>query len=119
MSEKKENPKREYLRKLSRLAREMREADPELEDMTINDIVIEQFYTKDGHTEFALFNDWRQRGYKIKKGSKAFVIWGRKRKAQKAAEEPEKDPDEFKFFPLAYLFSNKQVEPLPKEKSPA
>lgn len=119
MSETKENPNREYLRNLSNLAREMREDDPDLLEMTINDIIIEQFYTKDGHTEFALFNDWRQRGYKIKKGSKAFVIWGKKRKAQKAAEEPEKDPDEFKFFPLAYLFSNKQVEPLKQKESPA
>lgn len=109
--QKQENPKREALRKLSIKARELREEDEELFDCTINEIVIERFYSKNGHKEFNSYRNWLKLGYQVKRGSKAFVIWGQKRKGTKKQQEPDKEPDEFKFYPLAYLFSNLQVEP--------
>lgn len=123
MSDKKVNPKREYLRKLSEKARIIKELNtqeaesPEQaalwEEMRINDIIIKEFYTKDGNVEFHLYKQWKELGYQVKKGSKAFVIWGRKRKGQKPIENAKGEKDEFKFYPLAYLFSNKQVEKAP------
>lgn len=117
MSEKKINPKRAKLIQLSNKAREMREELEELEGETINSIVIDYFYKDINHQQFETYRQWRELGYQVKKGSKAFVIWGRKRKAQKQEKEKE-EKDEYKFFPLAYLFSNAQVEPI-KEKAPA
>jgi len=116
--QKQENPNRTALRLLSLKARELREEDEELCDCTVNEIVIEKFYAKNGHKEFHLYRDWLQLGYQVKRGSKAFVIWGQKRKATKKQEAPDKEADEFKFYPLAYLFSNKQVEPREQEKAP-
>lgn len=123
MIEKKENPKREYLRRLSVKAREIKEQNiqeaesPEdaflWEEMRINDIIIKEFYCKDGNVEFHLYKQWKELGYQVKKGSKAFVIWGRKRKGQKPIENEKGEKDEFKFYPLAYLFSNNQVEKAP------
>ena len=79
------------------------------DDRNVNTIILEDFYSQDGHEEFNLFREWKEQGYKIKKGSRAFTIWGRRRKGTKAEAESEEEK-EFKFFPLAYLFSNKQVE---------
>lgn len=80
-----------------------------LTGQTVNELLIES-YTDEENTEFALFWDWKKKGYKVKKGSKAFLVWGRKRKIEnKDAAEDEK---ETKFFPVAYLFSNAQVEKL-------
>jgi len=58
---------------------------------------------------------WKEEGLKVKKGSKAFLFWGKPKKGQKKTKENikpgESSPeDEYKFFPLAYLFSDKQVE---------
>jgi len=103
------NPKRLELRKLSVRAKAMRELDPELGECTINEIIINRFYSKNGNSEFHSYRAWRELGHQVKRGEKAFVIWGRKRKAEKT-EVKKGESEEFKFYPLAFLFSNKQVE---------
>lgn len=98
--------KRRQLVELSQLARKVREA----EGLTcsLNQIIIERFYKSGEHQEFALLRAWNERGYKVKKGSQAFVIWGKKRKATRKEQENEEESN-YKFYPLAYLFSNAQV----------
>jgi len=72
--------------------------------------------------EFNTFNQWKEKGYTIMKGSKAFLFWGQPRNYSQVPEEGT-EPEEFKYFPIAYLFSNLQVintkqeqNPKPKEK---
>lgn len=98
--------RRKELIKLSKIARAKR--DEEGLDCTLNEIIIDDFYTDDEHQEFHLLRDWNEKGYKVKKGSKAFTIWGKKRTVENT--DPDSEEDEYKFFPLAYLFSNAQVE---------
>ncbi|HYC28220.1 MAG TPA: ArdC-like ssDNA-binding domain-containing protein [Chitinophagaceae bacterium] len=69
-------------------------------------------YRQQGHTEIASFKKWIEKGYCVKKGEKALLMWGQPRNADNKKKDKEGDADEFSFFPLAYLFSNKQVEPL-------
>lgn len=102
--------RRKALITLSRQAREMRDSNEELADLTINDIVLEHFYTDEENFEFKLLRDWNKAGFQVKKGARAFTIWGKKRKGTKAAEQEGGEDQEYKFFPLAYLFSNAQVE---------
>jgi len=104
------NPKKEKLIALSAQARELRE---ELnEDTTINKILIKHFYTDLNNSEFNTYKQWKELGYQVKRGEKAFLIWGKKR-TNKKQETKEKDKDdEYKFYPMAFLFSNAQVEPL-------
>lgn len=112
--------KKENLRLLSEQARELRqhlinkaptiEKAEALAELRINDIIIEYFYTDEKNTEFHTYKGWQELGYQVKKGSKSFVIWGRKRQNiddKKAATE---EKDQYKFFPLAFIFSNNQVE---------
>lgn len=58
--------------------------------------------------EFNTFHQWKEKGFSIKKGSEAFVIWGKPRKVE-APDDSESDDDEYKYWPLCYLFSDQQV----------
>jgi len=85
--------------------------------LTINNILIMNYTKETGCTEFKTFHDWKKAGFKVKKGSTAFRIWGKPIKANKPDQE-EVDPeekDQFKMFPMCCLFSESQVEPLEKE----
>lgn len=58
--------------------------------------------------EFNTFNQWKELGYTIKKGSKAHLFWGQPRKYEQTPEGSD-EPEEFKYWPLCYLFDNTQV----------
>lgn len=81
---------------------------------SVNEAIVE-VYKKENEeiTELHTFLEWKDKGYRVKKGEKAFPIWGRKRKAKKTVEkEGEEEEKEFKFFPVCYLFADNQVEPI-------
>ena len=69
-------------------------------------------YNKQGHIEINSFKKWIEKGYSVKRGEKALLLWGEPRKAQNQEKQTDSEKDEFSFFPLAYVFSDKQVEPL-------
>ena len=76
--------------------------------------------------EFNTFNQWKDQGYTIKKGSKAFLFWGQPRKVSQVPEGST-EPEEFKYWPICYLFADTQVfkvtpekaETLPTNRKPA
>lgn len=81
----------------------------------INDIIAEWYRKESGAKEFKTFAQWKSYGYNIKKGSKAFILWSKKKNVTKTGEANEinTDPTEetaYEFFPIAYLFSDLQVE---------
>ncbi len=87
---------------------------------TINDAIITTIYKDGEHSEFNTFHQWKDKGYKVKKGSTAFAVWGRPKKKQDAEQgKPvnEDEEDKLKFWPMAYLFSNAQVEPMEKKEA--
>lgn len=67
--------------------------------------------------EFRTFNQWKQDGATILKGSKAFLVWGQPRQVSQVPEGST-EPEEFKYWPLAYLFANTQVI-FPEKSKPA
>ena len=95
---------RERLKELSNSVKGLVESE---KYSTINEAIIETVYKKDGHTEFRKFGEWKQDGYKILKGSKAFVVWGKPTQGMRINKT--EDAEVFDMFPLCYLFSNKQV----------
>ena len=107
--------KRNALREMSKAVAPLVQAE---QFGSINEAVIETFYRNATDSEFKTFNQWKADGYSIKKGAKAFLVWGKPKRVQdneqaeaKGKDAPpadeEKKPD---FFPLAFLFSNAQVE---------
>lgn len=121
--------KRESLKALSNKATELREEllhncknDAEIQeinDLTINQILIKHFYKNDKHREFKTFKGWLKVGKCVIKGEKAFLVWGRPKDVQEQEKNPnqEKDENETTFFPISYIFSNAQVQELKDKKS--
>jgi len=120
--------KRKLLQTLSHAATETAQdlgVDPS--ELKINDLLMQYIYNPENEFSFNSFVGWKNEGYTIKKGAKAFLLWGqpinRTRTDQdgttkEANEEEESEPP---FFPLAYVFRSDQVlKPLrqKKEKKP-
>ncbi len=80
---------------------------------TVNEGLVEM-YKKEGHEEIHSFKKWLSFGKVVKKGEKALLLWGepRNKKKSEPTEQPGAEENEYKFFPLAYVFSNLQVENL-------
>ena len=84
----------------------------EIEADSINDGLIE-LYTTPQHREFNTFWQWKDKGFSVVKGAKSFKVWGSPRKGARA-ETPatgNEEPEEYKYWPICYLFSNAQVRP--------
>jgi len=104
--------KKELLKFLSMEAKEIIELNAL--DKNINSVLID-FYKNETHQEFKTFKGWIFEGYKVKKGEKGFFVWSKKLKGTEKGETAEDDKD-FKFFGIAYIFSNAQVQPI-KQKA--
>jgi len=80
---------------------------------SINDAIVETLYKDDTNRMFKSYGQWKKEGYQVRKGERAFLLWARPKQIQRpladstAKEELE---DMIKYFPLAYLFSNAQVD---------
>ncbi len=78
----------------------------------VNEAVIETFYRKEGNTEFNTYKQWKEKGFQVRKGEKAYFVWAKPLAALQAEQGKETDEDSRKYFPLCFLFSNRQVEPI-------
>ena len=116
--------KRAFLRDLSQQATEIKENllhacenDTQIQavnDLTLNKIIIDNFYKSDKDQEFNTFKGWIKEGFQVKKGEKAFLIWGRPKDVQdqeKGKEQTTEEEDK-RFFPVSFIFSNAQVRAL-------
>lgn len=109
---------RKKLIEYSNIAKKLREA--ENMDMTINEILLKIIYDTKEIKEFNTFHQWKEKGYTVVKGSKAYLIWGQPINKQKAEEQSkEEEDDEYRYFPVCYLFSDQQVYKKEKEAEQA
>jgi hypothetical protein len=85
---------------------------------TLNEALI-QYYRKTENDEelvFKTFNQWKEEGFSVIKGSKAFKVWTSKITAKKgeategAGGDEQGKAKEYKFFNVCCLFSSNQVE---------
>jgi hypothetical protein len=68
------------------------------------------YYAELGHKVLKSYRRWKEEGFQVKRGSKALLMWGEPQKLRKQEETKPEDKKEPEFFPLAYVFSNLQVE---------
>ena len=86
--------------------------------LPINYYLLNFVYKTEGITDFKKFNEWKEVGSSVKKGEKAFPIWGQPIGAQKEDEAQSKgeiyvaSEEENRHFPICYVFSNLQVRPI-------
>jgi len=100
------NEKRQALKELSRV---IKLAVKEGIYHSVNEGLADA-YKQDGHEVLKSYNRWKSEGFQVKKGSKALLLWGEKRKQTAPPVNGANEPDEYEFFPVAYVFSNKHVE---------
>ncbi len=100
--------KRRELSALSKLIKAQIESG-DLEAGSVNEGLLET-YSKGKEIEFNTFHQWKDKGLSVKKGSKAFLVWGSPRQVPVPGAE---EDDEMKFWPICYLFSANQVERRP------
>lgn len=117
--------KRLYLSELSRDAEAIRtakvkeattiEAAAYWESKTVNYFLMNFIYpASEGTKVYKTFHEWKNEGATVKKGEKAFLIWGSPIYAKHQAEEQnteggEDKGHEYEFYPLCYVFSENQV----------
>jgi hypothetical protein len=99
--------------KLARQLIEMGEAD------SVNDGLIYMYDQQQGkECEYNTFHQWKEKGCTIVKGVHAFCVWGQPRTASQTPEGAT-EPEEYKYWPLCYLFSDLQViDPEQKKAEP-
>lgn len=112
-----ENAKRpidEARERLKLLSLEVKDLVEDETFYTINDAIVETLYKDETHREFKSYRQWRKEGHQVRKGEKAFLLWARPKQIQKPLTEapPENLEEMIKYFPIAYLFSNAQVDPI-------
>jgi len=96
---------------LIQLSKDLKAKDLHNELGSVNE-ALKAVYATEGHYEFDTYQGWKDRGKQVRRGEKALLFWGRPRKG-KDKEKPIANSEDFKeyeFFPLAYLFSQKQVD---------
>lgn len=92
---------------------------------TINAAIMETMYKEGNHRIFNTYMSWKKIGKQVKKGAKAFLLWskpirtGEPKQQQEEAEETGEvllspEEAEYKYYGIAYLFSNAQVEDIPQ-----
>lgn len=79
----------------------------------INDIIKNDIYFLD-KVELKTFNQWRQLGATIIKGSKGYPLWGQPLKATAKIQverngSAEDEESQYEFWPICILFSSEQV----------
>jgi hypothetical protein len=87
----------------------------------VNDYLMVMHKKNTGYSTFKTFSEWKKEGFKVKKGSKSYRVWGAPTKAKKTADEQlaesvsgENSKDDeattFKYWPMCCLFNESQVE---------
>lgn len=71
-----------------------------------------KLYASQGHTTLKSYRRWKEDGFQVRKGSKALLLWGEPKGGRHKDKEPPKEGEEEKaeFFPVAFMFSNLQVD---------
>lgn len=108
--------KRNILRTISNAAIQAAEAlNLNPNEHKVNDLLMMFAYNPYKTHTFNTFMGWKYEGYTVKKGAKAFLLWGQpinKTRTDKTTGEiiqGNDDDKEASFFPLAYLFRDDQV----------
>lgn len=72
---------------------------------SIND-GLKSIYKEHGHTELRTFDEWKAKGFSIKRGAQAIYLWSKKQTKKIVDNGTEK---EIFYFRMKPLFSNLQV----------
>jgi hypothetical protein len=109
--------KRKLLRTISNAALQSAETfNIDTDSCKVNDLIMLFAYNPDKKHRFNSFMGWKYEGYTVKKGAKAYLVWGQPLNRDRVDKvtgqaidnnrDNETDPP---FFPVSFLFRDDQV----------
>ncbi len=118
----KRNQAREHLKELSAIIKMGFKSGMYEEYGNVNEVLLGPDFYNIEDLELDTFHGWLKKGYRVKKGSKGYIIWAKPKKMKKG-DKPEQEQEQDKkeeekgknWFPTCYLFTSEQVEPIPQE----
>ena len=120
--------KRDWLRGISaefQAQREIMEMTGAEYIPTINEMLRAYYEKQNNITELNTFDQWKEKGYQVRRGEKAFLFWGKPKSRQQAEPTEPTEQDEQgeqaqqvepltakqnDFYPLCYLFDISQCQ---------
>lgn len=87
---------------------------------TINQAIVEEIYKDSENHEFKTYKQWNKEAQQVKKGEHGYPLWGAPKSVEKEMDKEEVHKEEQKegerpYYPIAYTFSDRQVEPRIKD----
>jgi len=101
--------KRKMLRALSKSVKNT----AKMMGIGVNEALVMSYKDKN-HKKFHTFMDWKEKGFMVKRGAKAFCVWSGPLKKEVENKKGEKEESETGFFGIAHIFSNYQVDKVPR-----
>ncbi len=93
----------EQIQKLYFLSNKYKEDKKEKKIKKINELLKIWYKYQKGGESLRTYNDWKIKGYQVRKGQKGLPVWS---KPQKGVNS---DGSEYVFYNIKYLFCNTQV----------
>ena len=128
LKQKNKRPIDEARERLILLSEEVRDLVEDGTFPTVNAAIMETMYKEGNHRVFNTYMGWKKLGKQVRKGEKAFLLWSKPIEFGKKEAKPEEteeadvetttpeDMDELKYYGIAYLFSNAQVDDIPAQE---
>lgn len=104
--------KRQELKQLSKKFQTLRKVtgDPR----TVNEFLVDYYRETAQVTELNTFDEWKKKGFSVKRGETSFLVWAKPQKLQNNTEN-DNEENEKEFFPVCHLFDRSQVHELEKK----
>ena len=105
------NARREELRKLSKQLKDSNKIAV-ARGVRVNDLLIDYYNEAFKTTELNTYEQWKNKGFQVKKGSQSYMVWATPRNIKvkdKKADNTETDKEIKDFFAVCHLFDVSQV----------
>ena len=109
------NARREELRKLSKQLKDSNKIAV-ARGVRVNDLLIDYYNEAFKTTELNTYEQWKNRGYQVKKGSQSYMVWATPRdikvKDKRLTDNTETEKEIKDYFAVCHLFDVSQVAPI-------
>lgn len=95
--------KKSFLREFTKSYSELAKS----KGLSVNEL-LKLAYKREGVEELHTFNGWKEKGFKVSKGSKSLILWSGK--IQSGSEDKQEGEGNRSFFAVAHVFCQDSVE---------
>ena len=112
--------RREELRQLSKQLKDLNKIAV-ARGVRVNDLLIDYYNEAFKTTELNTYEEWKKKGFQVKKGSQSYMVWATPRdikvKDKRLTDNTETDKEIKDYFAVCHLFDVSQVVPIQTEQN--